>query len=208
MKKVLCILLCSLPLMAWADSDITGMSLYLGSVSPRDAALQQTGQPDTTLASSTGKMVGLGFEKTLEEGWNPIADSMRQDIWRLETAVDYRETDNDKLSASGTTTPATGKIKVWDLMANLYLDFQIGHHVHPYLGAGVGGANLDASINGDSGHDNVFAYQGIAGIGVDLGSEVILGVQYRYFATLNPQIEAIEAEYKTDNLLLSLRHRF
>ena len=76
-----------------------------------------------------------------------------------------------------------GKMQMWDLMFNGLYDFNPEGQVQPYLGAGVGLAQLNAkafslrallpdgsatTVNGFSDKDTSVAYQLLAGIGYDI----------------------------------------
>ena len=74
-------------------------------------------------------------------------------------------------------------------MMNLYYDFQGLGRWTPYIGAGVGMANLDVSgvrpVDGSTldGSEWVYAYQGIAGVGYQLTNNLGLFADYRYLDT-------------------------
>jgi opacity protein-like surface antigen len=58
----------------------------------------------------------------------------------------------------------------------------------------------------------VFAYQFGVGLGYRLNPRMIVGVNYRYFGTTDPEFEVgsftDEGEYQTHNIEVGLRYRF
>ena len=104
---------------------------------------------------------------------------------RSELELTYRENDASKVG----TSSATGDITTVNPMMNLYYDFPGMGRFTPYIGAGVGMANLDINnvspVDGSrlSDSDWVYAYQGIAGVGYQLTSNLGLFADYRYLDT-------------------------
>lgn len=74
------------------------------------------------------------------------------------------------------------------LMSNVYYDFTNSSPVTPYVGVGVGGASV--SLGGLGGDDSAFAYQGRAGLNVDLGLSTKIGIEYVYARTRDLDFEA------------------
>ncbi|WP_343312726.1 outer membrane protein [Brucella sp. BE17] len=77
------------------------------------------------------------------------------------------------------------KLRSWDVMANAYVDIGNLAGVTPYLGAGLGVANVRYSIDSSYGDiksddDYRFAWALMAGIAVDLTENVKLDLGYRY----------------------------
>lgn len=115
-------------------------------------------------------------------------------------------------SGAGDTTAISG-------MVNVLYDFAIGDAFSPYVGAGLGAAQIEdsgvASINGSSisDDDTVFAYQAMAGLSYDLGNFWSLTADYRYFASDDVSLTtassvAVEQEYASHSLLIGLRFDF
>lgn len=109
---------------------------------------------------------------------------------RLEVEVSYRTTDVDTLTGAtvGGTASAAGSVNVLAGMANAYLFLPVPVGLEPYLGAGVGYARVDVDglsaggVSVASGENQVFAYQGIAGVELDFfPGPVDIGIEYRYF---------------------------
>lgn len=150
---------------------------------------------DSTLSGkSTGEMSfnsGFGFLAAIGNNFDGL---------RGEAEMAYRTNDLDKVSNS----PAEGEFTSKSLMGNLFADLPLSENVRPFFGAGIGLANID-TVNSD---DTVFAYQAIAGIGFPLTHVTTLDLQYRYFASEDPDFDGSKAEYQTHNFFAGLRFDF
>ena len=104
-----------------------------------------------------------------------------------EALLNQREFDN--LPLTGLSQPSSGDIYTYGGMANAYLDIPTGTRFRPYVGGGIGYAEISPSDPTTAGQPLIdetqtsLAYQFKAGVsfGVTRFSEVTLG--YRYFAT-------------------------
>ena len=74
-------------------------------------------------------------------------------------------------------------------MLSVLYDIETGTGFTPYVGAGLGAAHVKLNyIDGNgiySAHGSTWsvAYQGVAGVNYDLTPKLLIGVEYRYFAT-------------------------
>jgi opacity protein-like surface antigen len=100
-----------------------------------------------------------------------------------------------------------GDISSWGVMANGYYDFANSTAFKPFIGAGVGYVNVRLEDDGRE-DDSVFAYQLMAGCGYAMSNSVTFDLQYRYFATDDPDFDGLELDYRTHNLLAGLRFDF
>lgn len=95
-------------------------------------------------------------------------------------------------------------VETYTAMANLYLDFNTGYGVHPYLGAGIGYSYTDvgSTVKREKLLDKLHnvSYQGMAGLAFDVGSQLQLGLEYRCFL--------IKDEIKDHAALVTLKHFF
>ncbi|WP_260749992.1 outer membrane protein [Geoalkalibacter halelectricus] len=133
--------------------------------------------------------------------------------FRGEIELGYRNNDLDRLHADGGGSVSIGgDVTTISLMANIIKDFPLGTGFTPFIGAGIGMANIEAEIRfaglSDKEDDNVFAYQFFAGGGIDLAPKVKLDLQYRFFATSDPDFNGLESEYLSHNFLAGLRFGF
>jgi len=136
---------------------------------------------------------------------------------KVELEVGYRTNDVDKVnSVSGGGTESS-----LSFMVNGLYDFTPASKWHPFLGAGIGVAQVNndkVGTNGTttySGNDWRFAYQGIAGIGYDYTQNWMVKAQYRYFATMDNTVTGTNAAatrgdigYQNHSVLLGLTYKF
>lgn len=86
--------------------------------------------------------------------------------------------------------------------------------VRPYLGGGIGGANVETSAGGqDFDTDTVFAYQLIGGVSYELNPNVNLFAEGRWFETESgefdgPDGESFDGKFETFDLLVGMRYDF
>ncbi len=172
------------------DSDISG------------PAIATSAETDTGwLALGTlGYRYGNGVRTELEGGW--------------------RDNEVDSVFGPGS---GTGDITAKSLMGNLLYDIPTGSRLVPYVGGGLGFAQVEfdgvapavgavpaTTIDDD---DNVFAYQGIAGVSYWINEAVELSTEYRYMATQDPEFSTgagvgVDGEYQSHAVLLGLRWNF
>jgi len=130
--------------------------------------------------------------------------------WRGEVELSYRENDTDDVSGIG----SDGEFNIFTGMVNGYYDFTPDARFSPYVGVGVGFADVEADrvalpgggrIDDD---DNVFAYQAMLGASYELTSSVDFFGEVRYLGTEDPEFDGRESEYETFTGLAGLRYRF
>ncbi|MEL6323939.1 MAG: outer membrane protein [Pseudomonadota bacterium] len=157
--------------------------------------------------------------------------------FRLETTFGYRAGDTD-VDPDTNGLPVLGGIQasplnedgnaqVWDAMANLLYDVPTQGRVTPYLGVGVGLANVKlsarnlqingAAVNGFSDSDTSFAYQALAGLGFAVTDNLTLDLGYRWFnvddldfvgTDANGGAVAYTGDYQDHTLTAGLRYKF
>jgi opacity protein-like surface antigen len=148
---------------------------------------------------------------------------------RLEIELAHRENDVDTINTVNGAFKGDGDFSATSLMLNGYWDFETGSPVVPYLGGGIGFANVSANnvkvfdVNGVNSFvdddDNVFAYQLAAGIAFDINPALTLDLGYRFFDTSDPDLKAdpllvdppfnrFETEFDSHNVSLGLRMNF
>ena len=102
-----------------------------------------------------------------------------------------------------------GEIYSSSIMGNLFFDFIPHQRVSPFIGAGVGFANVEVDLDfWGSDDDTVFAYQFMAGLSFAVSRNINIDLQYRYFATEDPEFDFFESEYKTHSVMGGIRIRF
>jgi opacity protein-like surface antigen len=141
------------------------------------------------------------------------------DIFRLEGELFYKSNDVDKISSLGVSLSGDGDVTAMGVMINAYYDFKTGTPFTPYIGAGIGFAQVSANDVGAFGvvlvddDDTVFAYQAIAGVGYSISNALTLDLMYKYFATTDPEFndvvgDPIESEYSSHNVMVGLRFNY
>jgi outer membrane protein OmpA-like peptidoglycan-associated protein len=134
---------------------------------------------------------------------------------RLEFEAGYRNNDIDKTSSGN----GTGDASALSFMGNVLYDIQTGTPFTPYVGVGVGYARTrlnDAAAFSNTRVDDKdwnFAYQGIVGVAYSIIPALKLTLDYRYFATLDPEYTtntgvSVDSEYHSHAVMLGLRYEF
>jgi opacity protein-like surface antigen len=191
-----------------------GGAVFLGKSHYDD----QTGTASTTSGGTTTVTVS-DIEQEFDRGFaiGGEAGYAFGNGFRVGGEVTYRHNDLGDISADLSTvsgsTATSGNvdedISSWAFTLNGYFDIATGSPFTPYVGVGAGAAivNLDLETNlgniDDS--DTVFAYQGIVGLAFALSQNVDVGVEYRYFATSDPEFSGdfdTSAEYRAHNVFL------
>jgi len=132
---------------------------------------------------------------------------------KVEFEVGYRDNDFSKV---GRGTNIGGDMSSLSFMINGQYEFLQGSKWHPFIGAGIGYANLDGEVKAAgykvSDNDWQFAYQGFGGVSYDLNDNWSLKGQYRYFATLDPKFsdagESVKTEYSNHSFLVGFTYKF
>jgi OOP family OmpA-OmpF porin len=91
-------------------------------------------------------------------------------------------------------------------MVSVLYDIDTGTAFTPYIGAGVGGASVKVDYDGTSDSEWSFAYQGVAGVNYDITSNLLVGAEYRYFAT--PDVDGLSIDDGTQNSYETSNHSF
>jgi opacity protein-like surface antigen len=143
---------------------------------------------------------------------------------RGELNLSYREADIDKVTSVAGSRLERGDVGAIALMANVYYDFDVGSPITPYLGGGIGFANID--IDSDSDADLVvnddsteFAWNVMLGASYAASEAIDLSLGYRYLSAPDPQFDAssvavlptsgkIDAEISLHEILFGLRYNF
>ncbi len=134
------------------------------------------------------------------------------DNTRIEVELGYRSNDIESVTVDGLgTVPIDGDVNSTSVMGNVYYDFKNNNGFIPFVGVGIGFTELEADIatqNIGREEDTVLAYQAILGGGFVATDNVTIDLQYRYFATENPDFSGLEAEYRSHDLMLGFRYSF
>lgn len=200
-------------------------------------ALALTGTSLSAQAETYAR-VGAGWSFTSDQDFDTVGGRVDTDLdtgyaitgavghdygdLRAEVELSYRENDVDSHTAAGAaTTNPGGTTSALALMANGYYDFPTQSRFTPYVGAGIGFAQVEADgyrannaavANGD---DTVFAYQLIAGVEYPIAPKTSLTGEYRYFATADADINtslggagSSDINYDNHSILVGVKHSF
>jgi opacity protein-like surface antigen len=132
------------------------------------------------------------------------------DVIRVELEGGYRTNSFEEMRIDGSGVfDIDGDMRALSLMSNVYIDLLPHRNISPFIGFGVGVVNIEAEIDRyGSAEDTVLAYQVAAGCTFAMSPSVDFDIQYRYFATEDPNFNGLETEYVTHNLFLGLRLSF
>lgn len=165
---------------------------------------------------------GARVDTKLEDGYVVVGALGRsfQNNTRLEIEGAYRENEVDNHTVSGPALAgSTGEAKVASGMVNGYYDIPTSASIKPYVGVGVGVANVDfqnytTTANGEILDDSetVMAYQGMAGLSAPITARLSVNAEYRYFATSDVEVESgtrkSDTTYNTHNITVGARYTF
>jgi len=160
---------------------------------------------DAVIPGSRGELAlndGFGVTAALGYAW--------QNGLRTEAELGYRRNGLDKVSggAFGTrfTGDVDGHVSALSGMVNVLYDYKTSGNFTPYIGTGIGVADVTAvsdRLRVDS-NDLNFAYQFMGGVRYALTDHVSLRTGYRMFATTAPEIQGSKGDYMTHNVELGL----
>lgn len=180
-------------------------------VTENELEVNNASQGDLAFDSGWGAGASLGYMPTggSTSGFGSILDVLRMEF-------EYHHAENDIDALGSVAGLATGDVKVNAYMANMFYDFSSESAFKPYLGLGVGYANveLESSSLGITGDDSVLAYQALAGLYYEpeLMPYTQWGVGYRYFNTTDPEMGAGAAastfDYQSHSVEAGARFRF
>ncbi|AWK89084.1 OmpA family protein [Azospirillum thermophilum] len=161
-----------------------------------------------TVGSGLTEKFKLGGIGNLTAGY-ASAMGLRAELefaWRWRNSVKETQSSNPALNG------LSGKTSSIAFMGNALYDFNTGTPVTPYIGLGAGIAQVRQHLNGVSDKDWVFAYQGIVGAAYSMTDNLALTIDYRYFATLDPDFDlgpvTSKGEYRNHTIMAGLRYSF
>lgn len=135
---------------------------------------------------------------------------------RIDAELFYKYIQTKNLKFAGQTVKPDSEVQTFGAMGNVYYTFFNGFAdapYLPYLGVGIGLADIEMSQGSDDrftywsdDNDTVFSYQGILGFNVPIRPDILLDVSYRYFGTSDIQIDQIETDMNTHNIVLGVRY--
>jgi outer membrane protein OmpA-like peptidoglycan-associated protein len=136
---------------------------------------------------------------------------------RLETEVGYRPNDVDNITG---VAGGSGDVDVLNWMFNALYDLDYWNlPVKPYVGAGIGIAHVDfdgvTPVAGSTINDSDigFAFQGIAGLSLDLTENLAATLDYRHLRVPHVSFNTnggtnVDSDYATNQIMIGLRYTF
>lgn len=151
---------------------ISGSVVFLEDVEIRDSVAKYELEMDT--GGGVAGAVGYAFPLR-----RPLGDV------RIEAEGGYRWAKSKSLRVAGFTVPFKGEADIYSYMGNLYYDFRNTTPWTPYIGAGLGGATVQWTIDNEDAHQTALAYQLMAGLSYkpDSWQSTELNLGYRFFDT-------------------------
>ena len=150
---------------------------------------------------------------------------------RFEGEISYRKNDLGDLQVNSLTLGGTtisgalgtfaldGDTTALGFMANGWYDFDTGTPWVPFVGAGVGVAEINIDIESLAGipiiydeSDTVLAYQAGVGLGYKVTPKTTISLSYRFFGTADPEFDdgfdKIDSEYTNHSVMIGVLARF
>lgn len=173
-------------------------------------------------SSGTGGDSALEFKPALTGsavvGWDLEPGNVMGE-GRLELEYSRRSNPLDKVNFSGWSAVGGGKMTADSLLFNCIGVFRDETRWPPYLGVGLGAAQLKAdnlTVSGSPFSNDsavVFAYQVLAGFDIELSKHFSLDLGYRFFSTARPTFteatgRTFTLDYVNHTALLGLRVGF
>ena len=217
MRKIICASLAFAALVpgtAFAEDKLLDGSWYVGAKAGVNFLLDSetngiAGVDDSSFDPdfSGAGVIGYHFQP---RSWGAI---------QLEFEGFYRRSQLDEARSGGTTGPSVeGDFDSYGAMFNMiYSADQLNWPVTPYIGGGIGYAEIDAELDFGNGividdDDEVVAYQGIVGVRYPFTKKWSMTLEGRYIGTDNPQFlgigQEIELEYEAIQANVGIQYRF
>jgi opacity protein-like surface antigen len=171
---------------------------------------------DTTIATDLGTL-DTSYDSGVAWG---IAGGYEFERFRVEGEIlSERENDVDVHRLDGVELQGSvGTLENEVGIANILYDFRREARVSPYIGVGVGVAEVTLSDYGFDGLPDVFAeaivlaYQAIVGLGIELSPHWALQFDARYYATEDAELDfqdtTTEVSYSAINVTAGFRYSF
>lgn len=144
--------------------------------------------------------------------------------FRVEAELSYRNNHVDDIVFNGVDRIGGGEEKVLAGLMNLFYDFNLlSKRLKPFVGAGIGIANINADVTYVGAFidddDTTLAYQLIAGLEYRLTKKISLIGDARYFSLNDPELTRfggpapaafvdLDSEYDSFTMSLGLRYSF
>ncbi len=182
-----------------------------------DTASANAGAAFTDISRNTGFDVGVVAGYAFGSRFGMFSPRLEAEYGYLSNNVDNLSNSNGTVAGTTTGASADGEINASYGLVNLLLDIPLGYGLTPFIGGGVGYANVrldnvTATSIGTGGagftpgqvafddEDTSFAYSLTAGVSYDISRNVTLEVAYRYLDFTNVQIQDANGNRTDDNI--------
>lgn len=141
------------------------------------------------------------------------------DSTRVEFEAGYSKSDLKSATVSGGSASADGNVTTLTGMINGYYDFAPSSILRPYVGLGLGAANVKYNNTHVGGvaftddDDTVAAGQAMAGLKWQFSPHTAATVEYRYFRTADVSLDgaaggSTDVNHSSHNLTAGLQYKF
>jgi len=170
-------------------------------------------------STSSIRAAGYGYYTLFHSGtWHYLGFELGwETLFTLPTErFTYFATKGGKTFSTGggatLTETESGDITSWAIMANVWWDLNHAGIWHPYVGGGIGFADVALEVGPISVSDNGLAWQVGAGLGFDIDADTRLNLEYRYFTVPDLELtymgQDLGIEYDLQEIIVGLRLRF
>lgn len=180
---------------------------FVSYTMPSDSTITESSMlaPGETATLGYNSGVGASFDLGYKMG-----------IGRIEGELAYQSNGINQYRGPAGTVDTTGRLNQTTALLNGYLDFPTGTSITPYIGAGVGVAQVqldDFNIAGSgvpstSSTDTVNVFQVSLGGASRVNDHFDLDFRYRYAITSDPSFDNVKMELRGYLLTFGARYKF
>lgn len=144
--------------------------------------------------------------------------------FRTELQIGYRSTEIDHIAVSTESSDSKGDLSLFSIIANGYVDWDLGVGVIPFVGVGIGWGMPRLDVQNQAGAtqlsiddtDSVFVWNAMVGGTYPISEIADLSLGYRYIATEDFSLRStrgttaqkVDFEYDAHEIYLGLRFNF
>ncbi len=183
---------------------------------------------DSEILSDDFNGVDVELDLKYKTGWN-AGGALGYDFGKFRTEIEINHRNNGLDSLDGTAElnnvsisaefPLSGSVSSTSFLINGIIDFENKSSITPYIGAGLGFANLNLDITEISGIEvdaedstTEFAYQLIVGAGIAMSKNIDLTLDYRFLGSNDPTfsntVGTVDVESHSHNINAGIRLNF
>ncbi len=149
---------------------------------------------------------------SFENGWavrGAVGAALNKSV-RVEVEGFYTTSDVDSASLTDYTLTEIGftSLSAMGMLCNGYYDINFGSPFIPYIGGGLGFANVEVESRARTSDETVFAYSFTAGASYVINNTIALDLGYRYLGTEDIDFDHLSVSYANHQVLLGARFSF